>query len=54
MQDCRVVMAGNPLQLQNEINKMLEQGYKLSGGVAVNNGMYVALVVRDKKWKKYL
>lgn len=48
MQECKVVMGGNPLQLQNEINKMLQQGYILSGGIAVNNGMYVALVVKNK------
>ncbi len=47
MQKCKVVMAGNPLQLEHEINKMLEKGYILSGGLAVYNGMYVALVVQN-------
>lgn len=48
MQECKVVVAGNPLQLEIEINKMLEQGYILSGGLTVYNGMYVALVVKNK------
>ena len=46
MQECKVVIAGNPLQLEQEINKMLQQGYRVSGGVGCNNGIYVALVVK--------
>lgn len=48
MQVSKVIIAGNPLDLQQQINEALNQGYKVSGGISSNNGMYMALVIKDK------
>ena len=48
MQECKVIIAGNPLDLQRQINEALNQGYKVSGGICVNRGMYMTLVVKNK------
>ena len=48
MQECKVIIAGNPLDLQRQINEALNQGYKVSGGISSNNGMYMTLVVRNR------
>ena len=48
MQECKVIIAGNPLDLQRQINEALNQGYKVSVGISSNNGMYMALVIKDK------
>lgn len=48
MQECKVIVAGNPLDLQRQINEALNQGYQVSGGISSNNGMYMTLVVRNR------
>lgn len=48
MQESKVIIAGNPLDLQQQINEALRQGYQVSGGISSNNGMYIALVVKNK------
>lgn len=48
MQECKVILAGNPLDLQQQINEALRQGYQVSGGISSNNGMYMTLVVRNR------
>lgn len=48
MQECKVIIAGNPLDLQRQINEALRQGYQVSGGICVNRGMYMTLVVRNR------
>ncbi len=48
MQECKVIVAGNPLDLQQQINEALRQGYQVSGGISSNNGMYMTLVVRNR------
>ena len=48
MQKCKVIIAGNPLDLQQQINEALRQGYQVSGGISSNNGMYMTLVVKNK------
>lgn len=48
MQECKVIIAGNPLDLQQQINEALRQGYQVSGGISSNNGMYMTLVIKNK------
>ena len=48
MQEWKVIIAGNPLDLQQQINEALRQGYQVSGGISSNNGMYMTLVVKNK------
>lgn len=48
MQECKVIVAGNLLDLQQQINEALRQGYQVSGGISSNNGMYMTLVVRNR------
>ena len=48
MQECKVILAGNPLDLQQQINEALRQGYQVSGGINSKKGMYMTLVVRNR------
>lgn len=48
MQECKVVIGIDPLDLQRRINEALSDGYQVSGGICFNRGMYMVLVVKNK------
>lgn len=48
MQECKVIIALDPLQLQIKINDALKDGYKALGGITYAREMYITLVVKDK------
>lgn len=47
MQECKIVIAIDPLQLGIRINEILKQGWRVSGGITFANGMYMTLVVKE-------
>ena len=48
MQECKVIIGIDPLDLQRRINEALKEGYQVSGGICLNRGMYMTLVVRNR------
>lgn len=47
MQECKIIIAIDPLQLGIKVNEILKQDWKVSGGITYANGMYMTLVVKD-------